>query len=170
MWKRNIPWIFANAFLSSQCGTALHTARFHLPNPHAPGVRSHPDASSVGAWAHLKAPSKGAAERLMALESASQRDVQNRGLRADQEGGCAIDTQSQGEVLGGLSKNCTECPMSMKHGLTRLGSQVREEYVFAGISFRVIKRSLELFPVRHWVCGLCRQLLPPVLQVCSGRR
>jgi hypothetical protein len=80
-----------------------------------PTVGSHPEAFSVGAWGHPKASLKGAAEGLMALESASQRDVQNRGLRGDQSGACAIHTQSQGKVLGRLSKNGTECSMSMKY-------------------------------------------------------
>src|SRR6516225_8536453 len=82
-----------------------------------PGVRFHRGAFSIVARTHPKAPSKGAAERLMALESALERDVQNRGLGADQRGGCAIHTQSQGKVLGSLAKNCTECSMSVKRGL-----------------------------------------------------
>jgi hypothetical protein len=41
--------------------------------------------------------------------------------------GYVIRTQSSGEVLERLSRNCTACPMSMKKRSTCLSSQIRQQ-------------------------------------------
>jgi hypothetical protein len=48
------------------------------------------------------------------LESALERDVQDRGSRTDQSGGGVIDTQPQRELLGRFSQGRTKASMSVK--------------------------------------------------------